>query len=211
MSTGAVTALAWTTFMQNPGIYASQGLATRRLQRLQRAAARAAAAVPHGFFGQVNYTFSETPSPTRPARQQNRFEAFMDNFRPELNTGRSVFHITHVDHGQRDLRAAVRPGQEVAQLERLHRCDRRRLAARRRSCRGQSGSPIQHHLDARDVQPCRPVELWRPHQLQHRLHHLSEPRSRACSASTSRPTARSSGSTRRWWTRSAAARSAPTT
>ncbi len=27
---------------------------------------------------------------------QNRFEPFLDNARPELNTGRSVFHVTHV-------------------------------------------------------------------------------------------------------------------
>ncbi len=51
-----------------------------------------------GFFGQMNYTLSDTNTDSA-GTAQNRFEAFMDNFRPELNTGRSVSHVTHVLSG----------------------------------------------------------------------------------------------------------------
>jgi hypothetical protein len=48
-----------------------------------------------GFFGQLNYTWSDTNTNSY-GRSQNRFEAFMDNNRPELSEGRSIFHQTHV-------------------------------------------------------------------------------------------------------------------
>ena len=51
-----------------------------------------------GFFAQSNYTYSDTKTDSA-GTAQNRFEAFMDNFRPELNTGRSVSHVTHVISG----------------------------------------------------------------------------------------------------------------
>jgi hypothetical protein len=48
-----------------------------------------------GFFGQLNYTFSNTNTDSI-GTGQNRFEAFMDNNRQELSTWRSLFHVTHV-------------------------------------------------------------------------------------------------------------------
>jgi hypothetical protein len=48
----------------------------------------------NGFFAQVNYTFSDTTTDSE-GTGQNRFEAFMDNSRPDLNTGRSLFHLSH--------------------------------------------------------------------------------------------------------------------
>jgi hypothetical protein len=89
---------ALANFMQNPGIYAAQGLSNggfsdyNALQLEYRRQYRA------GFFAQVNYTFANT-STNSAGQAQNRFEPFMDNNRPELNTGRSTFHITHVING----------------------------------------------------------------------------------------------------------------
>ena len=49
----------------------------------------------NGLFGQVNYTLADSKTDSA-GTGQNRFEAFMDNARPQLNTGRSIFHVTHV-------------------------------------------------------------------------------------------------------------------
>jgi hypothetical protein len=82
------------TFMQNPGIYASQGLANGGFSDYNSMQLELRRQFRNGFFGQVNYTFANTETDSS-GTAQNRFEAFMDNFRPELNTGRSVFHVTH--------------------------------------------------------------------------------------------------------------------
>jgi hypothetical protein len=49
----------------------------------------------NGFLGGINYTLSDTNTDSV-GTGQNRFEAFMDNARRELNTGRSWFHTTHI-------------------------------------------------------------------------------------------------------------------
>ncbi len=82
------------TFMQNPGIYASQALANGGFSDYNSLQLELRRQFRNGFFGQMNYTFANTESDSS-GTAQNRFEAFMDNLRPELNTGRSVFHVTH--------------------------------------------------------------------------------------------------------------------
>ena len=47
-----------------------------------------------GVLGQVNYTLSDAHSNSA-GTSQLRFEPFLDNARPELNEGRSPFHVTH--------------------------------------------------------------------------------------------------------------------
>jgi hypothetical protein len=49
----------------------------------------------NGLFAQVNYTLANTKTDSD-GTGQNRFEAYIDNNRPELSVGRSVFHNTHV-------------------------------------------------------------------------------------------------------------------
>ena len=49
----------------------------------------------NGFFGSINYTLSDTKTDSQ-GTAQNRFEALLDNNRPELSTSRAVFHVTHV-------------------------------------------------------------------------------------------------------------------
>jgi hypothetical protein len=83
------------TFMQNPGIYAAQAIANGGFSDYNALQLELRRQFRNGFFGQVNYTLSETQSDSA-GTAQNRFEAFMDNLRPGLSTGRSQFHVTHI-------------------------------------------------------------------------------------------------------------------
>jgi hypothetical protein len=82
------------TFMQNPGIYAAQGLSNGGFSDYNSLQLELRRQFRSGFFGQLNYTFADTNTDSA-GTGQNRFEAFMDSSRPGLNTGRSVFHVTH--------------------------------------------------------------------------------------------------------------------
>jgi hypothetical protein len=86
---------ALSTFMQNPGIYASQGISNGGFTDYNALQLELRRQFRNGFLGQLNYTLSDTRTNSN-GTAQNRFEAFMDNLRPELSTGRSVFHVTHV-------------------------------------------------------------------------------------------------------------------
>jgi Carboxypeptidase regulatory-like domain len=83
------------TFLQNPGIYSSNALFNGAFSDYHSLQFEARRRFKSGFFGQLNYTWSDTKTDSS-GTAQNRFEAFMDNNRPELSTGRSVFHNTHV-------------------------------------------------------------------------------------------------------------------
>jgi hypothetical protein len=84
--------------MQNPGIYASQGILNGGFSDYNALQLDLRRQYKNGFFGSINYTLSDTKTDSQ-GTAQNRFEAFMDNNRPELNTGRAVFHVTHVING----------------------------------------------------------------------------------------------------------------
>jgi hypothetical protein len=86
---------ARSTFLQNSGIYASQAIVNGAFSDYNALQLEFRRQYRGGFFGQVNYTLSDTRTDSA-GTAQNRFEAFMDNLRPGLNTGRSVFHNTHV-------------------------------------------------------------------------------------------------------------------
>jgi hypothetical protein len=86
---------ALATFMQNPGIYASQAIVNGGFSDFNSLQLEARRQFRNGLFGQVNYTFSNTNTNSA-GTGQNRLEVFMDRNRPELNTGRSVFNVTHV-------------------------------------------------------------------------------------------------------------------
>ena len=87
------------TFMQNSGIYASQGISNGGFSDYNSLQLELRRQYRSGFFGQINYTMAQSNTNSA-GTAQNRFEAFMDNLRPELNTGRSVFHVTHVINAQ---------------------------------------------------------------------------------------------------------------
>ena len=86
------------TFMQNPAIYAAQAIVNGGFSDYHGLQFELRRQMQGGFFGQVNYTWSKTRTDSA-GTAQNRFEAFMDNLRPGLSVGRSVFHQTHVLNG----------------------------------------------------------------------------------------------------------------
>jgi hypothetical protein len=86
---------ALSVFMQNPAIYAADGISNGGFSDYNALQVELRRRFKSGFLGQLNYTFSNTKTDST-GTGQNRFEAFMDNNRPELGTGRSIFHVTHV-------------------------------------------------------------------------------------------------------------------
>ena len=93
----ASAAMARSTFFQggNNGIYASQAIGNGGFSNYHSMQFELRRQFRNGLFGQVNYTWADTKTDSA-GTAQNRFEAFMDNFRPELSTGRSIFHVTNV-------------------------------------------------------------------------------------------------------------------
>ncbi len=89
--------LARSTFYPggNSGIYASQAIGNGGFSNYHSMQFELRRQFRNGLFGQVNYTWADTKTDSA-GTAQNRFEAFLDNFRPELSTGRSIFHVTHV-------------------------------------------------------------------------------------------------------------------
>ena len=81
--------------MQNPGHLRRAEASQRRVQDYNALQLELRRQFRNGFFGGCNYTFANTRTNCG-GQAQNRFEAYLDNNRPELNTGRSTFHITHV-------------------------------------------------------------------------------------------------------------------
>ena len=88
-------AAARQVFLQNPGIYSSNTIENGGFSDYNALQLELRRQFRNGLFAQVNYTFADTRTDSD-GTGQNRFEAFMDNNRPELNYGRSEFHNTHV-------------------------------------------------------------------------------------------------------------------
>ena len=86
---------ARTTFLQNPGIYSSNAIINGGFSDYNALQLELRRQFRNGFFGQVNYTFANTETDSD-GTAQNRFEAYLDNNRPELSIARSEFHNTHV-------------------------------------------------------------------------------------------------------------------
>jgi hypothetical protein len=82
-------------FLQNPGIYSANAITNGGFSDYNALQLELRRQFRNGFFAQVNYTFADTKTDSD-GQGQNRFEARMDNNRPELTVGRSTFHITHV-------------------------------------------------------------------------------------------------------------------
>lgn len=89
---------ALATFMQNPGIYAAQAIVNGAFSDYHALQLELRRQLSNGFLAQANYTLSKTNT-NSPGTAQNRLEAFLDNNRPELSTGRSPYQQTHVLQG----------------------------------------------------------------------------------------------------------------
>jgi hypothetical protein len=95
IGSAATAASARADFLQNPAIYSADAVGNAGFSDYNALQLELRRQFRNGFFGQVNYTFANTKTNSS-GTAQNRFEAFMDRNRPELSTGRSNFHITHV-------------------------------------------------------------------------------------------------------------------
>jgi len=82
-------------FLPNPGIYVADLIHNGGFSNYNSLQFDLRRRLRAGMIGQINYTFADTRS-NSPGRSEVRFEPFLDNARPELNEGRSEFHVTHV-------------------------------------------------------------------------------------------------------------------
>ena len=95
-STGAaIGAQARQAFFRNPGIYAADLIENGGFSDYHAMQLELRRRLQSGLFGQINYTLAHTRSNSE-GTSQVRFEPFLDNARPELDEGRSQFHVTHV-------------------------------------------------------------------------------------------------------------------
>jgi hypothetical protein len=91
----AIGAQARQAFFRNPGIYAADLIYNGGFSDYHAMQLELRRRLQGGLFGQINYTLANTRSNSAGTTQE-RFEPFLDNARPELNEGRSQFHVTHV-------------------------------------------------------------------------------------------------------------------
>jgi hypothetical protein len=97
LGTAALRAQARQLFYPNgnPAVYSSNAIINGGFTDYNALQLELRRQFRNGFFAQVNYTFADTTTDSE-GTGQNRFEAFMDNNRPELQYNRGNFHITHV-------------------------------------------------------------------------------------------------------------------
>ena len=91
----AVGALARRAFLPNPGIYVADLIHNGGFSNYNSLQFDLRRRLQAGIIGQINYTFANTRTNSS-GTSELRFEPFLDNARPELNEGRSEYHVTHV-------------------------------------------------------------------------------------------------------------------
>src|SRR6185503_5201178 len=91
----AIGAQARRMFLANPGIYVADLIENGGFSNYNALQLELRRQVPAGVLGQINYTFAKTRTNSLGTTQE-RFEPFLDNARPQLDEGRSEFHISHV-------------------------------------------------------------------------------------------------------------------
>jgi hypothetical protein len=87
---------ALSTFFPNPGIYESRAVVNDGWQDYNALQLEFRRQYKNGFFGVVNYTFASMDANSTGGTSQSRFEPYLDNARPELDTGRSAYNIRHI-------------------------------------------------------------------------------------------------------------------
>jgi hypothetical protein len=91
----AIGAQARQMFLPNPGIYVADLIENGGYSNYNALQLELRRQLQAGVLGQINYTFSKTRTNSL-GTTQVRFEPFLDNARPQLDEGRSEFHISHV-------------------------------------------------------------------------------------------------------------------
>ena len=97
--TGSVVgAQARQMFLPNPGIYVADLIENGGFSNYNALQLELRRQLQAGMLGQINYTLAHTRSNSAGTTQE-RFEPFLDNARPQLDEGRSEFHVTHAVNG----------------------------------------------------------------------------------------------------------------
>ena len=91
----AIAAQARRMFLRNPGIYVADLIHNGGFTNYNALQLELRRPLRNGVMGQVNYTLAQSHANSA-GTSEIRFEPFLDNARPELNEGRSAFHVTHV-------------------------------------------------------------------------------------------------------------------
>jgi hypothetical protein len=90
-----VAAQARGMFLRNPGIYVADLMHNGGFTDYNALQFELRRPLRNGVIGQINYTFARSRANSA-GTTEVRFEPFLDNARPELNEGRSQFHVTPV-------------------------------------------------------------------------------------------------------------------
>jgi hypothetical protein len=91
----AIASLAREMFLPNPGIYVADLLHNGGFTDYHALQLELRRQFRQGVLGQVNYSLADSRANSFGTTRE-RFEPFLDNARPELNEGRSAYHVTHV-------------------------------------------------------------------------------------------------------------------
>jgi hypothetical protein len=91
----AIAAQARSMFLRNPGIYVADLMHNGGFTNYNALQLELRRPLRTGVMGQINYTLAQSRANSA-GTHEVRFEPFLDNARPELNEGRSPFHVTHV-------------------------------------------------------------------------------------------------------------------
>ena len=91
----AIAAQARSMFLRNPGIYVADLIHNGGFTNYNALQLELRRPLRNGVMGQINYTLAQSRANSA-GTSEVRFEPFLDNARPELNEGRSQFHVTHV-------------------------------------------------------------------------------------------------------------------
>jgi hypothetical protein len=89
-------ALAYNTFLPNPAIYEARAWLNDAWQDYNALQLELRRQYRNGIMGTINYTYARQRANSVGAGSQSRYEAYMDNKRPELDTGRANADIRHV-------------------------------------------------------------------------------------------------------------------
>jgi hypothetical protein len=83
-------------FYPNPGIYEARAVLNDGWQNYNALQIELRRQYRGGIYGGINYTLSRNRSNSTGGTVQSRFEPYLDNNRPQLDTGRSAYNITHI-------------------------------------------------------------------------------------------------------------------
>ena len=137
-------------FLPNPGIYVADLIHNGGYTNYHAIQLELRRPLRNGVMGQVNYTLADSRSNSA-GTSQVRFEPFLDNARPELNEGRTPFHVTHVMNANLIAELPFGAGKRWLNRGGLSDAVGRRLA-------GEHDHPLAERVAVFDPGPARDVQ-----------------------------------------------------